>query len=77
MRLPVIYCPTCRHQLVNFIYTVVTTDELICLFCAKERPAGTVAPIAEGGFCDAELPALDPVDAIALLVRHGATLEET
>lgn len=78
VRLPVIFCPDCTAQLVNFLHVVRGTDTVVCVFCAKQRPAGTVAPIsADGqGFVTGGGDVLDPVDAVALLVRLGGSIEE-
>ncbi|MCW2900902.1 MAG: hypothetical protein JWO67_3167 [Streptosporangiaceae bacterium] len=76
--LPYIACPDCSTQLVNHLYVDLLADELLCVFCAKTHPPGTVAPLHADstGFATGEAPALDPEDAIALLIRHGAKLEE-
>lgn len=78
VKLPVIYCPGCRTQLVNHIYHDLRKDELVCVFCAKTRPKGSVAALnsAESGFVAGEKPALDLADAVALLVRCGASVIE-
>jgi hypothetical protein len=80
VKLPVIFCSGCATQLVSHICAIVGTDDLICIFCARDKQrAGlglTVAPVypvtgwAGMGFA----PALDPVDGITLLVRHGAQI---
>jgi hypothetical protein len=77
VKLPVIYCPGCRTQLVNHIYYDLKKHDLLCIWCAKRRPKGTVAAIngKEAGFVAGEAPALNQVDAIALLVRRGARLQ--
>jgi hypothetical protein len=77
VRLPVIYCPGCRSQLVNYLYLDLTTDDLLCIWCARKRPTGTVAAVngSQAGAVPGEKPALDPVDSIALLVRRGATIQ--
>lgn len=80
VELPVLYCPGvgewCGWQLVNYVYVQDAGAELVCLWCAQKAPAGTVAPLnpAESGAVEDEAPALDPVDAVALLVRLGATI---
>lgn len=85
VELPVRYCPGagewCGTQLVNALYVLEQStgnDLLICLWCAQKAPAGTVAPLneTERGFVAGELPALDPVDAVALLVRIGGTIKD-
>lgn len=80
IKLSVIFCSGCATQLVSHICAIVGTDDLICIFCARDKKrAGlglTVAPVypvtgwAGMGFA----PALDPVDGIALLVRRGAQI---
>lgn len=82
VRLPVIFCPGCRTQLVKHICVILGADELICLFCALQKVrAGlghTVAPVCDdGGYGGMGFaPPLDPVDGVALLVRHGGTIIE-
>jgi hypothetical protein len=78
VRLPVIYCPGCRSQLVNFLYIDLPKGELIDLWCARDRPPGTVAALnsADDAHLAGAAPALDPVDAIALLVRLGARIAD-
>jgi hypothetical protein len=77
VKLPLIYCPGCRTQLVNHLYYDHRRRELLCIWCAKNRPSGSVAAVneKEAGFVSGEAAALDPVDAIALLVRHGARIQ--
>jgi hypothetical protein len=80
VQLPVIFC-RCGSQLATHIL-ITGTDELVCVFCARnEAKAGhghTITPVYPStgwrgmGFA----PALDPIDAIALLVRNGATIIE-
>jgi hypothetical protein len=74
VRLPLLFCPDCRSQLVNHLFCVVGTSVLVCVFCARRRPAGSVvALLAESAGFVGDVPALDPVDAVALLVRLGGT----
>jgi hypothetical protein len=81
LQLGVIYCGQCRTQLVNHICAISGTDELVCIFCAQEMAdAGreispVYPPTGWGGMGFAET--LDHVDAIALLVRNGATIIES
>ncbi|MFC5238060.1 hypothetical protein [Pseudonocardia zijingensis] len=77
-KLPIIYCPDCRTQLVNHLYVDLHTDTLLCLFCARNRPTGTVAPLnaSEGEFVTGERAPLNPADAITLLRRLGAAVVE-
>lgn len=83
VRLPVLYCsePGCGTQLVNGLFNVVGTDTLVCLFCAVARDrAGRGATVAaldaeSAGFLSSPAPALDPFDAVALLVRRGGSIE--
>jgi hypothetical protein len=81
IQLGVIYCGQCRTQLVSHICTISGTDKLVCIFCAQEiadtgRAISPVyPPTGWGGMGLAE--ALDPIDAIALLVRNGATIIES
>lgn len=82
VQLPVIYCPECTSQLATHVCVIVGTDILICALCARRRALGgqgrTVAPVYPStgwrgmGYADA----LDPVDAIALLARHGAAITD-
>jgi hypothetical protein len=53
------------------------TETVLCLFCARERPTGAVAPLnVEGvGFVPGAAAPLDPVDAVALLARLGGSIE--
>lgn len=82
VRLPVIFCATsgCGRQLVTHICTILGTDGLLCIFCARDRAkAGlghTVAPVypASGWGGMGFAPPLDAVDGIALLVRRGGVL---
>lgn len=76
--LPEIYCPGCRSQLVDHIFARVNTGELCCIHCAKAvgiistDTIKAVTPDAAGwlpGIC-----AMEPEDAIALLVSKGATI---
>lgn len=79
VRLPVLYCE-CGRQLVNHLFVIVGTETLVCTWCAKDRDGRgegrTVAPLQaeSGGFLTDPVPALDPVDAVALLVRLGGEL---
>ncbi len=80
IQLGVIYCATCRTQLVSHICAITGTDDLICIFCAQgmadagREISPVYPPTGWGGMGLAE--PLDPVDAIALLVRNGATIIE-
>lgn len=82
VQLGIIYCGICRTQLATHICAIRGTDELICPFCAGEKArAGNgkeIVPVYPStgwggmGFSDP----LTPFDAIALLVRNGATILE-
>jgi hypothetical protein len=72
---PVLFCPDCARQLVNHLFWVVGTETaLVCVLCARRRPAGSVAALLaeSAGFVRGAVPVLTPADAVALLVRLGA-----
>jgi hypothetical protein len=79
VQLPVIYC-RCGSQLVSHICAVAGSDELVCIFCARDAAragsGNTITPVYPltgwGGMGFA--PVLDAVDAVALLVRNGAAI---
>lgn len=70
-------CARCTRRLKGFLYGVGDTDDLVCLFCARGQPAGTVAAvhISEYGNVEGERDPMDPIDAAALLIRHGAIID--
>lgn len=76
VRLPVLFCPDCRSQLVNHLFCVIRTGMLLCVFCARRRPAGSVAALLaeSAGFLPGAVPVLIPGAAVALLTRLGAVL---
>lgn len=79
--MPVMYCPNCRHQLLQHAHVLVGTDTLVCVFCARDRAqtsGETFAALASeyDGFVPGSASPLDPMDAAALLARRGATVIE-
>lgn len=78
VRLPELYCPFCAHQLVNMIFVLIATDELLCVHCARDRePAEVRAVTPDGGAFLPGAELLDPADAVTLLIRRapGTCLE--
>jgi len=80
VQLPPIYCVDCRTQVVNYPFVEKRSNKLVCVFCARKREdAGrghTVIPLTDdaGGYLRRPQPALDPLDAAALLIRLGGKL---
>jgi hypothetical protein len=80
VKLPVIYCAECATQLATHVCLITGTETLICAFCAAARNragnGATVTPVypPTGWRGLGYAPPLDPIDAIALLVRQGATV---
>jgi recombinational DNA repair protein (RecF pathway) len=74
--LPYLRCTECGSQLVHHLYAHRYTDRLMCVYCARHQPAEVIAgvsPDSEGWIPGVET--MNHRDAIALLVRHGATVQ--
>jgi hypothetical protein len=80
VRLPVLWCADCRHQLVNHMFVVLGSTVLVCGFCAQDRERegarGVLAAISGewSSLLTFPAPALTPEHAHALLTRRAVSL---
>ena len=74
--LPYLSCADCNIQLVHHVYVVKATRKLICLHCIRRHPAADLASVSMDAMGSVGIETMPMDAAIALLVEHGATLED-